>query len=80
MSVSRRDFLGTSLASAGLGATIGMPRIVSAAKTDGQYRTALIGAGGWGTNSLREAIASKACEFVGLCDVDDAPVRVTALA
>lgn len=34
------------------------------------YRTALIGAGWWGTNILREAIAAGESKVVAMCDVD----------
>ncbi len=34
------------------------------------FHTALIGAGWWGMNILHEAMASRRCQVVGLCDVD----------
>lgn len=49
------------------------------AQTRGKYRTALIGSGWWGTNILREAIRSGACQVVALCDVDENQLK-TALA
>jgi len=43
-----------------------------------KYRTVLIGAGWWGNNILGEAMASGACEIVGICDVDKNFVEETA--
>ena len=64
----RRAFLGTALAA---GAWATMPARLRAGEPTGRrYRTVLIGCGWWGGNILREAMASKACEIVGLCDVD----------
>lgn len=37
---------------------------------DGNYTVAIIGCGWWGMNILGEAIASKRCRVVGMCDVD----------
>jgi predicted dehydrogenase len=37
-----------------------------------KYKTALIGAGWWGMNILREAVASGECSTVALCDPDEA--------
>ncbi|MCU0245092.1 MAG: Gfo/Idh/MocA family oxidoreductase [Bryobacter sp.] len=54
--MTRRDMVSLALAS-------GMQR-------ESKYKTALIGAGWWGTNILREAIASGACQSAALCDVD----------
>lgn len=45
---------------------------------DKKYRTVLIGAGWWGNNILGEAMASGACEIVGICDVDERFVDETA--
>jgi len=66
MSVDRRTFLKTSVAA---GLAVGFPGVTGAqrAKT---YRTALIGSGWWGTNILREAVASGRCKVVALVDVD----------
>jgi predicted dehydrogenase len=47
----------------------GAPRIRASAKAK-TYRTALIGAGWWGMNILREAMAAGNCEVVALADVD----------
>jgi len=43
-----------------------------------KFRTALIGCGWWGKNILKEAIASKRCKVVGLCDVDANGLEVSA--
>ena len=67
MAMNRRIFLKSSIAS---GLTLGFPAVATAAR-DKQYRTALIGAGWWGTNILREAVASRRCKIVALVDVDD---------
>lgn len=70
MNHSRRAFLQSTAATAGL-AGLGAPRVFGTPSRGMGYRTALIGAGWWGTNILREAIASKACEIVAICDVDE---------
>jgi predicted dehydrogenase len=66
MSMDRRSFLKSSVAA---GLAVGFP---ASAGTQGDrvYRTALIGSGWWGTNILREAVASRRCKIVGLVDVD----------
>ncbi len=66
MPVDRRTFLKCSLAT---GLTVGFPGIATAQR-DKTYRTALIGSGWWGTNILREAVASGRCKIVALVDVD----------
>jgi predicted dehydrogenase len=66
MKLNRRDFLRTASA-AGL-VLGGFPAL--AADAAPKYRTALIGTGWWGNNILGEAMASGACDIVGLCDVD----------
>jgi len=43
-----------------------------------KYRTVIIGAGWWGNNILGEAMASGACEIVGVCDVDEQFIDQTA--
>lgn len=43
-----------------------------------KYRTVIIGAGWWGNNILGEAMASGACEIVGVCDVDEEFIDQTA--
>lgn len=64
--VERRTFLKTTLA-AGVGITAA-PLVLTAQTRP--YRTALIGTGWWGMNILNEAIASRACKVVAMCDVD----------
>jgi len=66
MSVDRRTFLKGSAATAGLGFGV-----AGLGAQTAKFRTALIGAGWWGTNIMREAVASGRCQMVGLCDVDD---------
>ena len=60
MHMNRKDFLKTSaLASAGI---LSRPFITYGKAS--KYRVALIGCGWWGTNILREAVASGAVEVV----------------
>jgi predicted dehydrogenase len=66
MSIDRRCFLKSSLAT---GLALGFPGIVTAERNK-TYRVALIGSGWWGTNILREAVASGRCKPVALVDVD----------
>lgn len=68
MSMSRRSFLTSSAAAAGLAGS-GL-RILGAEQPARTYRTALIGSGWWGNNILGEAMASGACRVTALCDVD----------
>lgn len=64
--MNRKDFLKTSaMATAGI---LSHPFITYAAAS--KYRVALIGCGWWGTNILREAVASGVSNVVALCDVD----------
>jgi predicted dehydrogenase len=67
--MNRRSFLQTSAAATALAA---LPFSIRAQDKSGarKFRTVLIGCGWWGNNILREALASGACELVGLCDVD----------
>jgi len=64
--MNRRIFLKSSVAS---GLALGFPAIATAARAK-KYRVALIGSGWWGTNILREAVASGRCKIVALVDVD----------
>ena len=74
MKTNRRTFIKTaSLAGASL-----FPNPILGAAPGKRYRTALIGCGWWGTNILREAMASGECKVVGLCDVYQRPLQVTA--
>lgn len=66
MKLNRRDFLKTSLAA---GVTLAAPGILPAQPS--LYRTAIIGTGWWGMNILEEAMASRQCPVVAMCDVDD---------
>jgi len=66
MPVDRRTFLKSSIAT---GLAVGFPGVATA-RRDKTYRTALIGSGWWGTNILREAVASGRCKIVALVDVD----------
>jgi len=63
--MNRRHFLRSS-AAAGLAVTA-FPLLGAEER---RYRTAIIGTGWWGMNILGEAMASKACKVVGMCDVD----------
>lgn len=75
MHASRRSFLrSTALAAATLPAL----RLVGADSPTRTWRTALIGCGWWGNNILGEAMASRACRIVGLCDVDRRMLLPTA--
>jgi len=67
MNTNRRRFLQTS-AAATLAYSV-LP-LFGAPAASSKYRTALIGCGWWGNNILGEAMASGACQIVGLCDVD----------
>ena len=65
--MNRKTFLKTSaLASAGI---LSRPFITYGKVS--KYRVALIGCGWWGTNILREAVASGEAEVVALCDADE---------
>lgn len=66
MEMDRRSFCKGAVAT-GLG--LGFPGVVTAQKS-GLYRTALVGCGWWGTNILREAVASGKCRAAALVDVD----------
>src|SRR5690349_16436417 len=66
--MNRRSFLQSTFAAGALSAFSFHLR--GAEKEGRRFRTALIGAGWWGGNLLGEAMASKECDIVGLCDVD----------
>jgi predicted dehydrogenase len=72
MAISRRAFVGSSIAAGLLSAA---PAVATAAKADKKYKTALVGSGWWGTNILREAIRSGSCQVVALCDVDESQLE-----
>ena len=65
----RRAFIGT--AAAGLG----MAPLLRLTSRKQPYRVALIGAGWWGMNILRTALAAGSARVVGLCDVDQRHLR-----
>ena len=67
MKIHRRNFLKKTAAASLAASSFSILGAQSASKI---YRTALVGTGWWGMNILGEAIASKACKVVGLCDVD----------
>ena len=70
---SRRIFLASAASTA-----LSVPLIRAQSKTDKKYRTALIGAGWWGMNILKEALADGRCEAVALCDVDSDRLEINA--
>ncbi|MBL9192316.1 MAG: Gfo/Idh/MocA family oxidoreductase [Opitutaceae bacterium] len=76
--MKRRDFLRGSLAAGSLAAV--SPSLRAADLSGRRFRTALIGCGWWGNNILREAMASRSCEVVALCDVDERQLDATATA
>ncbi|HET6252284.1 MAG TPA: Gfo/Idh/MocA family oxidoreductase [Tepidisphaeraceae bacterium] len=68
MNPTRRQFIQSAAAA---GAVLGAPLLANAADSGPRrFKTALIGSGWWGKNILAEAIASKRCDIVALCDVD----------
>src|SRR5688572_13390775 len=77
--MNRRQFIRTSAAGAGLAAYAyssgPAPFARASDKAGKKYRTALVGAGWWGTNIVRESIWSERCEVVGLCDVDQGELQ-----
>ncbi|HEY7119878.1 MAG TPA: Gfo/Idh/MocA family oxidoreductase, partial [Tepidisphaeraceae bacterium] len=66
--MTRRRFLKTTAASTV--ALAAAPAFLRADDPGKKYTTALIGTGWWGTNILREALASGQCKLVALCDID----------
>ena len=73
--MNRRSFLQSAAAAGSLAAF--SIKSSGAEKSGRKYRTALVGCGWWGGNILSEAIASRQCEVVGLCDVDDRQLAST---
>jgi len=67
MSLNRRRFLKGVVAA---GAVFGGAPFVHGAAKGKKYATALIGAGWWGMNVLREALAAGQSKVVAVCDVD----------
>jgi predicted dehydrogenase len=74
--MNRRTFIKSSAATAaGMLALSSGPLIRTARGEEGQkegsYTVALVGTGWWGMNILREAVMSKRCRVVAMCDVDE---------
>src|SRR5262245_1218021 len=66
MKLNRRDFLKKSMA---VSIAAGAAWRVSGAEGK-TFRTAIIGTGWWGMNILGEAMTSRRCPVVAMCDVD----------
>lgn len=64
--MNRRTFIKTSAAGLALAAA---PAIRAQAPGK-KFTVALVGSGWWGTNILREAVASGECKLVAMCDCD----------
>jgi predicted dehydrogenase len=64
---TRREFVKATAA----GLAVAGPAVRTEAKAGKSYKTALIGTGWWGTNIVREALGSRQCDLVAMCDVDD---------
>lgn len=67
--ITRRHFLGSTAATAGLVSSMGLPSVHADSKAK-KYRTALVGSGWWGMNILSAALKSGTAEAVALVDVD----------
>src|SRR5687768_6570804 len=79
--MNRRTFIKTSAAVASMAFASGpLVRTVRGeeGQKEGMYTVALVGSGWWGMNILREAIASKRCRVVALCDVDSSQIEKVA--
>jgi predicted dehydrogenase len=76
--MKRRAFLKSSAVATAT--AVFAPNLI-AQSTSRRFKTALIGAGWWGRNILAEAIASRRCEIVAICDVDQgqSDVAVTGM-
>ncbi len=74
MQIERREFIKSAAAAS---AVAGAP-FVHAESKGKRYRTALIGAGWWGMNILREAMATGTIQPVALCDVDQDKLEIGA--
>lgn len=72
--MKRREFLRTTASGLLLA---GAPYVLGQ-DAPAKYKVALIGSGWWGKNILKEAVASKRCKVVGLCDVDAVALDVAA--
>jgi hypothetical protein len=71
--MDRRAFIEKSALA---GAAFSSLPLLSALKRAAPYRTALVGAGWWGTNILRCAIQAGESKLVALCDVDQNQLKV----
>src|SRR5688500_4142831 len=67
--MNRRTLIKTAAAAA-----LAAPAFLRAQDPGKKYTPALIGAGWWGTNICREALASGACKLVAICDADTAQI------
>lgn len=67
---TRRQFLAAA-------AALAAPAVLTAQPAR-KYRTALVGAGWWGMNILREAMAAGQSRVVALCDVDQNALEASA--
>lgn len=74
--MKRRTFLQT--AAAGSLAFSALP-LLGATRRKKPYKIAIIGAGWWGMNILREAMAEGSVKVVGLCDVDEPQLKKSLL-
>jgi predicted dehydrogenase len=77
MPFDRRRFLKSTTAAAAAWTALAAPQVQASAKSR-RYRTALIGAGWWGMNILREALKAGRSQVVALCDVDESQLEVSA--
>ena len=71
--MDRRTFIEKSALA---GAAFSSLPLLTALKRASPYRTALIGAGWWGTNILRCAIQAGESKLVALCDVDQNQLKI----
>jgi hypothetical protein len=76
---TRRSFLRSSAASAlALSAAPILRAAEATTKAGPRHTVALVGAGWWGTNILRNALADGRSKLVALCDVDSAQLKTCA--
>jgi predicted dehydrogenase len=75
MKTNRRKFIQSSVATG----TLALGAIPLLGASPGKkFRIAIIGSGWWGMNILRTAIEYGRCKVVGVCDVYDRPLHVSA--
>jgi predicted dehydrogenase len=72
--MNRRQFVQSATAA---GVVLQAP-FVLAEPSGRKFRVALIGAGWWGRNILKEAMACGQCRIIALCDVDASTLEATA--